>query len=293
MKIFVSWSGLLSRRVAELLRDWLPNVLQSIQPWVSFEDIDKGKIWFGDISDTIGEAALGIVCLSKDNLNARWILFEAGGLAQGIAKDRVCTLLIDVEPSQVEPPLSQFNATKIVKEDVFQLIKTINKSCGENALSEQRLLDSFEIWWPRFEEKFNDIKKSVPRSGEPVTRRLDDVAAEILETVRSIQKSVQGKSEPPIGMGTRLAAYLASRDPHQEIVPWPNIVDENLLQAALPDFVKASNGAISEIQNGPSGFIMVTSYRILTQSEEERVRNLCSNFGRGLTLRLSSKPPPG
>jgi len=53
VKIFISWSGSLSRRVAEILRDWLPNVLQAVEPYVSSEDIDKGARWSVDISNEL------------------------------------------------------------------------------------------------------------------------------------------------------------------------------------------------------------------------------------------------
>jgi hypothetical protein len=45
MKIFISWSGDLSRKVAELLSTWLEDVLQGTKAWRSEADIDKGKIW--------------------------------------------------------------------------------------------------------------------------------------------------------------------------------------------------------------------------------------------------------
>jgi hypothetical protein len=47
MKVFISWSGDLSKKVAELLSTWLEDVLQGTKAWLSEDDIDKGKFGSG------------------------------------------------------------------------------------------------------------------------------------------------------------------------------------------------------------------------------------------------------
>lgn len=41
MKIFVSWSGELSRQIAEVLKKWIPCIIQSVEVFFSPEDIKK------------------------------------------------------------------------------------------------------------------------------------------------------------------------------------------------------------------------------------------------------------
>lgn len=62
MKLFLSWSGTVSQRIAEALREWLPNVVQSVQPWMSSEDIEKGVRWSIDIAAELSQTRVGILC---------------------------------------------------------------------------------------------------------------------------------------------------------------------------------------------------------------------------------------
>lgn len=89
VKVFLSWSGELSHKLACAFRDWLPSVLQSIVPYVSSEDIDKGARWSTDIAQELELSAFGILLITKENLNAPWINFEAG--ARGLARSDTST----------------------------------------------------------------------------------------------------------------------------------------------------------------------------------------------------------
>lgn len=127
MKVFISWSGKFSKECAEILRDWIKCTLQASDPWISSKDIDKGSLWFNEISDQLKDTKVGIVCLTKDNKEKPWILFESGALAKGLSANRVCTFLINLKPSDLENPLAQFNHTVPDKEGMKSLLTTINK----------------------------------------------------------------------------------------------------------------------------------------------------------------------
>ena len=75
MQVFLCWSGERSKKMAEALNEWLPQVVQAVKPWISSSDIDKGSRWISELSNTIKETQVGIVCLTIENLNAKWILY--------------------------------------------------------------------------------------------------------------------------------------------------------------------------------------------------------------------------
>src|ERR1035441_7313025 len=110
MKIFASWSGDLSHGVAALLKTWLEDVLQGCSVWLSSENIEKGSVWFSDVSDTLKDTTFGILCVSRQCATAPWLLFEAGALSKGLTSSRVSPLLIDITAAELKPPLSLLNA---------------------------------------------------------------------------------------------------------------------------------------------------------------------------------------
>jgi hypothetical protein len=157
MKVFISWSGERSKAVAEALRDWLPSVIQAVRPWVSGGDIDKGARWRAGLADELEASNIGIICLTSENLTSPWLLFEAGALSKLQKNTYVCTLLLDLEPSRVIDPLAQFQCTKVVKDDMRKLVRTINKSLNETALTEAMIDKAFDRWWPELEERLRTL----------------------------------------------------------------------------------------------------------------------------------------
>lgn len=191
MKVFISWSGERSRQVGELLDEWLQCVIQAINPWRSDRDIDRGSLWFTQITNQLQETSIGIVCITQENKNNPWILFESGALAKGLSSSRVCTFLIDLEPSDIRDPLAQFNHTKPTFEGVKSLVRTLNSVLEENSLPEKILDQVFETYWPQFEEKFRAILDGTPQQEQIEIRTDDDILSEILDITRSLDKRIR------------------------------------------------------------------------------------------------------
>lgn len=68
--VFISWSGQRSCKVAKLLYEWLPTVIQTIEPFLSSEDIEKGARWFADIENKLNQINFEILCITLENMNA-------------------------------------------------------------------------------------------------------------------------------------------------------------------------------------------------------------------------------
>lgn len=188
MKVFLSWSGEKSHKVALVFRDWFPSVIQSLEPYVSSEDIDKGTRWSTDIAKELEDSTFGILCVTKDNLTAPWLTFEAGALSKTMDKSFVSPFLYDIKRSEVDGPILQFQSTIFNKDDVFKLLKTLNKACGEDQLTEERLDKAFNVWWPTLEEELDKLKgMQEVEDADPVNNSLSE-SSEILEEILDLSR---------------------------------------------------------------------------------------------------------
>lgn len=191
MKVFISWSGIKSKAVGDLLDEWLQCVIQAIDPWISTKNIDRGALWFTEITTQLNDTSIGIICLTKENKNNPWILFEAGALAKGLNSSRICTLLVDLEPSDIQDPLAQFNHTIPNKGGIFNLVMTLNANLGEKALKEKVLSQVFETYWPLFETQLDEILKADPQEDQEEKRSEDDILRELLSLSRNMDRRIR------------------------------------------------------------------------------------------------------
>lgn len=155
MKVFVSWSGELSCQIAEVLKKWIPCIIQSVEVFFSPEDIEKGDNWDKTISNELSQCNYGIICLTSDNTTAPWINFEAGAIAKSL-DSRITALMVNIKPSDIKGPLSRYQATKFEKNDFFQLISAINKVL-ETPLEHNILQNTFDTMWVALEQEANAV----------------------------------------------------------------------------------------------------------------------------------------
>lgn len=151
MKVFVSWSGDTSLEVAKAIKDWLPNVIQSVDVFLSSVDIAPGEQWFTKLGSVLDQSDFGILCLTSVNLSEPWILYEAGALSKRFENAQVVPLLIDVKIDDVKPPLSNFNAVLLKQAELRKLATSVNSALGAARIGEKQLERAFNAQWNDFE----------------------------------------------------------------------------------------------------------------------------------------------
>ncbi len=183
MNIFISWSGPLSRSVATEFKDWIEDVLQLADPWMSDEDIPSGSIWFEEIDNELENAGYGILFVTKRNQRSPWLLWEAGALFGGFKDGRrreVVPVLIDLPKSDLISPLDKFQAVRATnKKDMLKMLGWINRDLPKS-ISRTKLENQLNRCWDAWHDAVETATKKVQdkSSGEEYSEHTFSEAAE-------------------------------------------------------------------------------------------------------------------
>lgn len=188
MKVFLSWSGASSKAVAASLRKYITLILQGVDCFMSKHDLESGARWAQELTEELEESNFGILCLTHESLTSPWLLFEAGSLVKH-SHGRACGLLIgDLDATDIEGPLAQFQHRKFERFEMLQLLKDLNSKLEKSLASEdlERLLTKF---WPDIEEEYRAALKAV--APKPKRRAEREILDEILTRVRGLEVEQQ------------------------------------------------------------------------------------------------------
>lgn len=292
MKVFISWSGETSKKIATIFRDWLPTVIQSIDPFVSSEDIEKGSRWNTEIAQELKESTFGLICVTKDNLNAPWLNFEAGALSKTIINSYVAPLLFDVKPSELKgSPISQFQSTSFIKDDMKRLIETLNTATG-SSLTSARLDKAFNLCYPDLEKSIAELKteKNSDKKSEEVKKNDTGIDSNILEELLEMTRNTQrliGNSDSKLysnleSLQERLDVFIRKVDRNHDF----ELRKKNLARISpmmLEDLLMSPT--INEKENVfPYNILIVFS---LCKDEMPWIYDACSEMAKVLTSNSS------
>jgi len=125
----------------------------------------------------------GILCVTRENVGSPWVLFEAGALAKSMQGSRVIPLLLDLEFRDITGPLAQFQAKKVERTGLLEVIQSLNQS-AQHAVPEARVAQLFDALWPELEKKVN----AIPTLASPAkhARPQPEILEELVASVRTL-----------------------------------------------------------------------------------------------------------
>lgn len=179
VRVFISWSGDLSRALAVVLREWLPLAVQHTHPWTSDRDIKPGDRWALVLGQALEESDFGIICLTADNLHSPWLLFEAGAMSR--ARDaKVVPLRFGVDASDLKDPLAEFQSLAVDRDGIERLVNRLFDLSGSTLDTRQRE-NVFTAMWPLFERSLAGlaVMAQKPAPIQSAIELVDDLAASL------------------------------------------------------------------------------------------------------------------
>jgi hypothetical protein len=102
-----------------------------------------------------------------------------------LEKPFVCPYLFELDPADLKGPLVQFNAAKATREDTLKLIHTVNDA-QEAPLLKAVLEESYEVWWPKLEERLSSLPR--PQLEVEHSRPEREILEELLDLAREQAK---------------------------------------------------------------------------------------------------------
>jgi TIR domain len=161
MRLFISWSGGRSYRLAMVFKKWLERHYKhhGISAFVS-SDISKGSLWLPEVNAELQRADAGLVCLTAKSLDSDWVLFEAGALSTAVALNkgeaRIFTYLLGVDPAALPGPLSVYQSTVATMEDTLRLINSLLGYLDVGQMGVEAFAPAWNDLWPKLQRIGNE-----------------------------------------------------------------------------------------------------------------------------------------
>lgn len=282
LHIFLSWSGDYSKALATLFYEWVPYVLQETTPFMSAQAIELGTGWNEEINLQLNQADLGIIFVTEENVNSPWLNFESGALAKSFDRtNKVIPILFDDEKKSMlynqSTPLKQFQSVLYPdKEGLNSVIATINSEL-ENPIDEKRLASTFEMYYPQWENKFNDLKDSFTTDKDSATFgaknvSINDISDKIDVIMTTIQKNNVVMPINPISISPQAIDDLEeSYEQIRTMVSELMDLNETLSDSDENGYLKIE-GVIKNIENSLQN--MRNPIRYLRRKSVRKMRNI-------------------
>lgn len=175
MNVFLSWSGKRSHLVAEALKQGLRFIFQNRLEIYLSTDMEKGILWGKALDEHLERAEFGILCVTKENFSAPWLMYEAGILYKTAGEGFVTPFLLDISPSELHGnPLERLQLTVFEKTDLRSLIRRVNQRLPQETriTDEETFQGLFEMVYVNYFEKLLTDALNAQDDAKSVTQKL-------------------------------------------------------------------------------------------------------------------------
>jgi|GEM_PF-2394107 len=195
VKIFLSWSGEVSREIARIFNKRIPYILNNARPFFSEEDM-VGGMWTKKIASELQESQLGLLFLTKENRDSLWLNFEAGVLFKNLELSKVIPIVFGIKTTDIVGPLATLQIIDFTEDKILQVIQTINEALGKEGFDKVKLNSSFKDgWWLSLNAEVKSIlvneKKAVVRTD---TELLEEILKLSRATIAAVFETGTGES---------------------------------------------------------------------------------------------------
>ena len=155
-RVFLSFSGSLSRTVAEAFAQLLRKVLRGTESWMS-QDIPPGANWRAKIDEALKNTKCAVIFLTRANhVAATWVAYEAGKARHAI----VYAVNFDAA-DLAHQPYGAWQAAKADRPGTLAMLKEINRLAGGHE-KDTELQKRFASHWPAFAGALREALESFP-----------------------------------------------------------------------------------------------------------------------------------
>ena len=185
MKLFISWSGERSQKVAEVVKEWVQTLFpKGIDVWLSSENMIPGRLSMPKIIKALKTSDYGIFCFVKDNCKSSWMMFEAGAISKQSDAAEAEGLYGIIFDGTIEDfrrtPFEQLQLTVFDKKSLDKMFKSINTKMGQAKIEEHILSKNVDTTWSIYCVKIKEALGDCSVGGKAVNK--EQLMAQLAET---------------------------------------------------------------------------------------------------------------
>lgn len=167
-KLFISWSGPIGKKAANLISDLIKMYYENAADEVFLSTrMESGLQGIPEVMNALGECKIGFFIITRECMNSPWIYFEAGAISKANSSNRVYPIYLDIDRNSLNNnPLTEFQSDiSFCYKDLDELLSSVGDKLDWHLSAKKRSDIQAE-----FESKIREILTQI--EPDPVISKL-------------------------------------------------------------------------------------------------------------------------